>query len=74
MVGWRRAGFFPQLGLILPCFLIPYSSYFLTSHTIAEEIRLLPTFRKHTHLLHEVQCPQQAAEGCGSCWKSDAKT
>lgn len=29
--GWSRAGFFPQLGLILLCFLMPRSSYFLVS-------------------------------------------
>lgn len=50
-----RAGFFPQLGLILPCFLMPQSSYFSPlSHAVAEEIRLLSTFRKHAHLLHEI--------------------
>lgn len=36
------------------------------SHAIAEQSSLSPTFRKHAHLLHEVQCPQQAAETCGS--------
>lgn len=32
-MGWNQAGFFPQLGLIFLCFLMPQSSYSLTSFT-----------------------------------------